>query len=513
VLKTAAADNDNYYHWGADESSPSYTSGAMSASTNGGSTWSAVAGTDALFKVLGNATSANCMLITKVGGTKKLYIGTGDPEGTVNTDARLYAYDGSSFSLVKTFVTATESVINSMAEYGANSTVYIGVGPQAKIYSTTDFSSFAVSKDIDIPQNPGYTYAMKEYNRVLYVGGGSPEQVPTQYYQGFVNYYDTTIWNTLYPFDFTVIKSLEFYDAYLFMGTYHGHLYVFDTSSLNPLFNFKDQYNYLVQIMAMKYFDDKLYMGLYPQDSSSEDDVGIWKFDRRGLSLAHTVSGVTGYRCFAIINGSLLVGTGDDGYVYKLAATYKTQGWYQSSYFDANLPSIPKLYNSVTIRHDPLESGQSIVVYYKFKESDDWTTLGTSDTADETEDTFYFSSGTTSKKISLKCELNTTDTTATPKLTEVIMQYALYPIRKWQWTMKLKATKNLRLLDGSYETRTAEQIREDLESLPNTEQLYNFVDVDGTYYNVLVHDVDMDSWVINSEDVNEEEVVITLLQQ
>ena len=515
VLKTAAAANDTNYNWAADDSSPSYTSGTMAVSTDGGSTWAAVTGSDAYFRVLGNSTSINCMKVTSIGGTQRLYVGTGDATGQTNGDARLYGFDGTTWSLIKTFATATESMVLSIEEYTANSKVYVGLGPQAKIYESSDMSTFTISKDINIPQNPGYPYAMKEYNRVLHVGGGSPEFLPTQFYNGFLNVYDTTAWNTLYPFDFTVIKSLEFYDAYLFMGTYRGDLYVYDTATLNPLFNFKDQYNYGVEVKAMKYFNDKLYIALYPQSGSNETNVGIWLFDRRGLSLAHTVSGPAGYRCFAVVNGSLMVGTGNDGYVYKLELnTYKTTGFYQSSYFDANLPSIDKLYNSVTIRHDPLVEGQSIVIYYRFKESDDWTTLGTSSTIGDIEKVMAFNIGIYSKKISLKVELNSSNTATTPKLTEVVAQYSLYPTRKWQWTLRLKAKKNLRLLDNTLDSRTSEEIRENLEALLASQQLYLFTDIDGTTYSVLTNDIDNTSWVINqlNGDLPEDEVIISLLE-
>jgi len=512
VLKTAAAANDTNYAWAADASSPSFSSGAQSYSTDGGSTWTADSTKDQYFRLHSQSTEILSMLVSSL-SSQKLHVGVGNPTGQTNGDARIYSFDGTTWALEKAFATATESMVTAIAEYSSANKAYVGLGPQAKVYETTDFSTFTLSKDINIPQNPGYIYAMKEYNRVLHAAGGSPEFLPAQYYNGFINTYDTTAWNALYPFDFTVIRSLEFYDAYLFMGTYHGHLYVYDTSTLNPLFNFKDQYGYRVEIKTMKYFDDKLYIGLYPQAGSNETNVGIWIFDRRGLSLAHTVSGVTGYRCFAVVNGTLFVGTGTNGYVYKLDPTkYATSGWEQSSYFDANLPSIDKLYNAVTIRHDPLESGQNITVYYKFKESDSWTLLGLSNTVGDTEKILSFPTGTYSKKISLKTELNTTDTTSTPVLTERIMQYSLYPTRKWQWTLRVKATKHLRLLDNSLEPRTSEQIRADLEDLFSSQQLYRFTDVDGVSYNVLMNDLDTQSWVINQNDVNEEEVAITLLE-
>lgn len=513
VLTTAAAANDQNYAWAADGSTPGFTTGTMATSTNGGSTWSADTAKDAYIRVKGQNTQVNCMKVTSIGGSQKLYVGTGDPAGITNGDARLYSFDGTTWALTKMFSTSTESVISAIEEYVGDSKAYIGIGPQAKIYQTSDFSTFTISKDINIPQNPGYVHALKEYNSVLHAGGGSPEFLPNQYYNGFLNTYDTTLWRILYPYDFTVVKSMEFYDAYLFIGTYRGDLYVYDTSTLNPLFNLRDQYNYNCEIKCMKYFDDKLYIGLYPQELSNETNVAIWMFDRHGLSLAHTISGVTGYRCFAVVNGALMVGTGDDGYVYKLSSTqYSASGWYQSSYFDANLPSISKLYNSVTVRHDPLESGHSISVYYRFKEAEDWVLLGTSDTLDAEEKVLTFPSGTDSKKISLKVLLSTSDTSSTPKLTEVIMQYAIYPELKWQWTLRLKAKEGLSLKDRTEDSRTAAQIRSALEALMETQTLYAYVDVDGTSYNVLINDIDQSSWVVNQDTANEDEVILSLLE-
>lgn len=511
VLKTAAAATNINYAWASDASSPSYTPGTMAVSVDGGATWAAVTVADAYFRVLGNSTSINSSLITSIGGTKKIYFGTGNPTGTENSDARLYSYDGSNWVLTK--VMTSECTIASLAEYSEVTKVYLGTGGYAKVYETADFTTFTLAKDIDVPQNPGYVYAMKEYNSVLYAGGGSPEIVPTQYYSGFLFYYDSTKWRNLYPFDFTVIKSLEFYDAYLFMGTYHGHVYVFDTASLNPLFNFKDDYAYQLQIFDMQYFDDRLYIGTYPQEGTGDTNAGVWKFDRRGISLAHTASGVTGYRCFAVVNGDLLVGTGDDGYVYKLDETkYAATGWYQSSYYDANLPNYTKLYNSVTVKHDPLTVDHSIVVYYKYKESDSWTTLGTSNTLNATEKEILFPAGTNSKKITLKVELNTTNSLTTPVLTEVVLKYTLYPIRRWQWNLRLLLKENINLLDNSLENRTAATMRSAIENLLSSQTLYTFVDIDATSYNVLVVDTDQTSWVINQDATNEDEINITLLE-
>ena len=48
--------------------------------------------------------------------------------------------------------------------------MYIGLGAEAKIYTTTDFSTFTLAKTINSPGEPGWVLSMTEYNGKLYVG-------------------------------------------------------------------------------------------------------------------------------------------------------------------------------------------------------------------------------------------------------------------------------------------------------------------------------------------------------
>ena len=112
----------------------------------------------------------------------------------------------------------------------------------------------------------------------------------------------------------------------------------------------------------------------------------------------------------------------------------------------------------------------------------------------------------------LKIAFASTNAANTPKLREVILQYVLYPPLKKQWTMRVLAEKDLKLLDGTTEARTADTIRTDLETLMLNQSLYTFVDIDGTSYTVLAKDIDESSWVVNQSTVNENEVAITLIE-
>lgn len=512
VLKIAAGANDNNYAW-ASKSTSGYADGNMANSADGGSTWTAAAAEDAYFRIKGESTQVNDLLISAVGGTRKMLIATGDISSQTQGNARIYSYDGTNWALEKTFATAsfTEAQVTKLAEF--NSKLYAGVGAQARIYEGTAPGTWTLSKDLEVPLNPGYIYAFKEYNGKLYAGGGSPEFLYNKYYGGFWYVFDTTTWTSLYPFDHTVIKAFEFYDAFLFGCTYHGQIYVFDTATLNPLFNFKDDFGFQVSILAAQMFDDKIYFLLYPQDGTNDTNVGLWVFDRHGLSQCNTVSGVTGFRCATVANNLLIIGSGDSGNVYKLDPDkYATQGSAQSSYFDANLPSINKLYSAVELQFDPLVTGQSIVVYYKFKESDSWTTLGTANTVGDTSKSLSFASGIVSKKITIKVELNSSNTAVTPKVKEIVLQYAILPAVKWLWTFRVLAKKSLQLLDKTAEARTATTIRSDLETAQSAQKLVTFVDVDGTSYNALFSEIDQASWVVNQDDVNEDEIAVSLLQ-
>jgi hypothetical protein len=509
VLSVPDQANNLRYLWLVDGSSPGYTDGAMSSYYSG--SWHAVAGSDAYFNVLSGSTSVNCMITSSIGGTQKLLIGTGKIDSQANGDARLYSFDGSTWLLEEVIDDTTCSQITAMTEFSGK--IYFGVGPQAKVYETSDLADFTLSKDIDSPQKPGYVYSLTEYNQNLYAMGGSPEFMYDKYYDGFCWSYDGTTWQSIYPFDHTTIKSSSFYDSFLFMGTYHGHIYVYNLSTLDPLFNLKEDYDWRNQISCMKYFDDKLYIGLYPQDESGETNVGVLVFDRHGISMKHTISGISGVTCLEQVNNNLMVGTGNNGYVYKLSETaYVEQGYLQSSYFDANLPSIDKLYSQIDLAFKPLPSGTNIKIYFKYKEDDSWTLLGTCDTDDSTEDSLPFPSASYSKKISLKYEFNTNDTAQTPELNELILKYTLMPAIKWIWNVRILCKNNAILLDKTTDTRSAADIRSSLETELDTKELHTLTDLDGTTYTVLFNDLDTNSWVINQDDGSEVTIPISLIE-
>lgn len=448
VLKTAAAANDQNYAWTA-KSTSGYANGNMASSTDGGSTWAAQTGRDAYFRLLGNTTSVNVMKVSSIGGTRKTYIGTGDPLSTVNGDAKLYAYDGTNFTLTKVFNTTDETAVLSMSEFGATTNkMYLGLGATAKVYVSSDMSTFTLSKTIPQPDNPGCVFDLKEYNGRLYACGGYPQLLAgtnTQY-SGFLYSWDEFNWNKIGEFDHTVLLSMEVFDNLLFLGTIKKRLYVYNTASIDKLLDFP----WDVQIPSMNKWDDKLVLALAPTPGfAASGQESIYLFDRSGFHNAFSVTGRSWYS-LGIFNNNLMAGN-DDGYVYQTSfTTYQASGILQTSYFEAQLPNIDKKWRDLTLLTEAIPTGGSILVEYKTDESDSvWTTLGTANTVGSLRTTLTFPVAFFSKKLSIRLTLSTSVSSSTPTVKVIDMRYVVMSDFKYLWKMKLVAADQIVWLDGT----------------------------------------------------------------
>ncbi|MBK9272878.1 MAG: LamG domain-containing protein [Saprospiraceae bacterium] len=441
VLKTDAASNDNNYAWGADTSSPGYDDGDAADSTDGGSGWSADSGKDMMFRILGEATRVNEIAQAQLDGNTELWFATGDPNNTRDNNARLYIYDGTDWELRYTFTGTGTAAALCLQVY--ESQLFVGLSPRSKIYSTSDGSTFTESKDIDQPDNPGYPWDMEVYNQRLYVCGGHPEYSIDNYSLGYLWSYDNYAWQFVYDFSFTVAKTMEVFDGLLFIATTDKKLYVFNTASIDKLFEFP----WDVTLDWMGVWDDKLAIGLNGANGLTGEEA-VYLFDRNGFHKAFVPPSV-GIQSGIVARNELILGTTGNT-IYKVNdSVYASSGTLQSSYFEAQLPNIYKLYRSITIMYDSLPTGASILIEYRADETDSWTTLGTASTAGSTSETFNFASGVYSYKISLRYTLSTSDTSKTPTLRKSILKYVLSPDFKYMWKMKLACPDKMIWLDGA----------------------------------------------------------------
>lgn len=242
-----------------------------------------------------------------------------------------------------------------------------------------------------------------------------------------------------------MITALETFDTLLFIGTINKRLYVFNTATIDKLFEFP----FDCAMPSLKKYDDKLAITVIPRPGTSlSGEEGVYLFDRNGVHRAFSVTDKS-FNSMFVFNNNLMAGS-IDGYIYKTTAdSYQTEGFVQTSYFEAQLPSIDKLLREVTLITEPIPSGCSLDIYYRYKESDEWLLLGSADTEGDTTSTESFPNATYTKKVTLKVVLKSTDGSNTPTLKKIIMKYQLAPDFKYMWKMTIVCVDNIMWLDGT----------------------------------------------------------------
>lgn len=183
---------------------------------------------------------------------------------------------------------------------------------------------------------------------------------------------------------------------------------------------------------------------------------------------------------------------GSDFIIRKMLSTYTDDGFLQGSIWDANLYDIEKLFADITIKHDLLLTGDSLDIYYRTSLSGDFIYLGSNSTPNTSSFFASFPTGVNtvkSKNLEYKIVLNSNDGTTTPVVQDVIIRYVLSPDNdKRVFNYTIECTKKMRLLDGTFETRTASQVVDDLWSLKSSGELLVLTDENGDTYNVIFSD-------------------------
>lgn len=396
----------------------------------------------------------NCLIFSKIGlngaraaGAGQIYAGVGTPAGTGGTNAaQIYRYDGT-WASAATF--ASRDALTMLCEF--NGVMYAalgGVGEIQQCSAANLASAWTVAKDIDYP---GYIWAMVVYNQRLYVGGGHPENSPTTYQLGTLWTFDGYLWAEVQPFNSSVIRSLCVYDNLLFIGTMHGQLYVYNRANIDLLYEMPADNT----IYDMIVFDDKLYLAVSYRGVDNDENA-VYLFDRAGTHKAH--SDTIKPMSLLVYGDNLFIGGKGAGIANKIEKDkYFATGELQSSYFNAVLPNIDKVWFDVSIEMDSLPASQKIEFYYKTDESDAaWIKVDETTEAGKKLAIFSFPEGTYSKKLSYKIILTTTDNTKTATIRKVIIRYIVQPDFKYLWRFKVACPDNVVWLDDTEPSATLE---------------------------------------------------------
>jgi hypothetical protein len=392
----------------------------------------------------------NCLFFSKIGlnggraaGAGQIYAGVGTPAGTGGTNAaQLYRWDGA-WASAKVFTGF--DALTCITEF--NSEVYVGLGGTAMIQKASDanLATWTVSKDIDYP---GYVWDLEVYNQRLYAACGHPENSPTVHQLGTLYNFDGYVWSEVAPFMGTVLKSLCVYDNLLFIGTTSGQLYVYNRANIDLLYEMPVNN----AIYDMVVYNDKLYMAVSYRDTDNSENA-VYVFDRAGTHKAHFNAAVIP-TSLLVVGDDLYIGNKTGGTAYKIDKTkYNATGEVQSSYFNANLPNIDKVWFDCDVEMVSLPVKSKVEMYYKTDEADTaWVKIDETVEVGKTLAKFALPEGLYSKKLSYRLVISTTDSTTSPTINKVIFRYIIQPDFKYLWRFKVACPDNLEFLDGSQPT-------------------------------------------------------------
>lgn len=231
---------------------------------------------------------------------------------------------------------------------------------------------------------------------------------------------------------------------------------------------------------------ESIYFGL--NDNSS--DFQIWQLDRNDAlysGIKPPAAYATDIDLIAMSDiGNLAVhktGTGTiiDEFDSIPINDFQTSGFITTSKFDADIPSIDKLFYAVTINFKKFVSGQSIQVDYSTDGGATFTTLGTAsasvDGTSVTSKTFFFGAAIISKTMKLKFTL-TGGGSNTPALEAFATQYVPIPVYTKQWTLQINCADEVKDLAGALVETTGRELKARLETAWWTKSLLDFQDLD-----------------------------------
>lgn len=176
--------------------------------------------------------------------------------------------------------------------------------------------------------------------------------------------------------------------------------------------------------------------------------------------------------------------------------------------FGGNTPLISKYPHSVKIELDTaIDSGKTLTVYIN------GVSYGTMVAADGTtkEITAPTTPDFTATGFKIKLSLDGTSVW-TGSLRRVTLKYVPVQFKKSAWSVGIRATRQLKLLDGSKEQLSPATELANLKTAWQSNIPITFIDVDGTSYSVLITDIDQRKPLIDSRQGAEAMVFLELLE-
>ena len=175
---------------------------------------------------------------------------------------------------------------------------------------------------------------------------------------------------------------------------------------------------------------------------------------------------------------------------------YITEGYLITSKFYGEAELQDKIWFSTIIElKENLPLSCKIDLYSKRIQDDDWVMLG-SFMSNELSHEFFFPEDYNSKAIQLKVIMKTENERETAIITSLTIRHVLTSLNKFAWTFAIRATNNLKLLNQKMDTRTGDNIRNELLDICKDQKVISFTDLDGAMHRVIITDMDIASPLI-----------------
>lgn len=171
-----------------------------------------------------------------------------------------------------------------------------------------------------------------------------------------------------------------------------------------------------------------------------------------------------------------------DTIIPTTSKTRQASGVIYTSFFDADIPAIDKLFHSVLINFKKLASSQSVTVEYSTDNGTTFTSLGSASNSVDggtiTSKAFYFGASVVGKRIQLRFTLAGAGSTSTSSLEDFSVKFLPLPDYTKAWSVNVNAGNEVRRQDGGLVALPGRELRGALVQSWLTKSLVDFQDTD-----------------------------------
>lgn len=203
----------------------------------------------------------------------------------------------------------------------------------------------------------------------------------------------------------------------------------------------------------------------------------------------------------------------DSGF-FKTTPRFVPEGSLETSEIGGNTPLIDKDWYTVKIElKTPIAGDDSVKIWAANSTSPDtFNLIGQILTTDgaPTEREFSFPPNFSSQWVKLLIELTSGDGSTTPIIKRVSVKYVPSSLQKLQWAFGVRAYSNIKLLNGSHESRNGTEIMSDVFDL-RTRGRITFRDIDDEIYDVTITNIKQTNPVVDKKNL-EGLIVVELLE-